>query len=460
MFDNAHLTWNEADGCTNKTDGTGPGPSYHVKLKTTDRQARWKSGSTDPDDHNSRGQNAFVTNGRLYVPNSRYLNGKDTRTALRFTPGNWDKYQLVNVKVRCADHYTAQIPIKHRLYTNYTGDKGKLSHAYPGYVGVVDKGWTVHVTVREADPPIVVKGLPAPGQPVDVKEGSHHDFQITLSETAFEHDSTLTVYLSARGGKAAGVKRRDGDARSCGGPLDDCLIFTPSNRTQWVRLFAINPGRDELKVEIPQIRWGNLEHGRDWEMRWPVEVIATGQGAPARSAAAPTQAVSNLQVTAIDAASASVTWNAVEQARFYEVSWEAESSDKQTVISGIESVAGTSATIQHNAQEDMTLTVTVTPEYADGNGITQRMEALAATATLVIGPSTQQFDSGGGTNGGDGGPVRAGFGAVDLPDPVSLWRFEDDAVDWVGSNDGTEKGGVAFEANEEGEGVDDPRAVS
>ena len=270
VFDNAHLTWNEADGCGNT------GPSYSVKLKN--RPAGpvevWIK---DPDDDNSRGQNAFVANGRLYVANSP---GQDTRTVLRFTPGNWDQYQLVNVKVRCADHYTAQIPIKHRMYTNYTGDKGKLSHAYPGYVGVVDKGWTVHVNVRESDPPIVVRHLPAPGQPVDVKEGGHLDFEITLSQAAFEHDSTLTVYLSARGGKAAGVKRRDGDAQSCGGPLDDCLIFTPSNRTQWVRLFAIDPGRDELKVEIPQLRWGNLEHVRDWEMRWPVEVIQAGQNSP------------------------------------------------------------------------------------------------------------------------------------------------------------------------------------
>ena len=150
----------------------------------------------------------------------------------------------------------------------------------------MDKGWTVHVYIRENDPPITVKPLPAEGTTVDVKEGSHLDFEITLSEAAFKHDSSLTVYLSARGGKAAGVKRRDGDARSCGGPLDDCLIFTPSNRTQWVRLFAINPGRDELKVEIPQLRWGGLEHVRDWEMRWPVEVIQAGQASPLQAEAA------------------------------------------------------------------------------------------------------------------------------------------------------------------------------
>ena len=400
IFDNAHLTWNEAAGCD-----SGTGPTYNVKLKTKPL-GPVEVWIKDPDDDY---RSDAVTKGRLYVANSLYWGDEDTKTILHFTPGNWDTFQPVNVKVRCADHYTAQIPIKHRMYAGYI-DKFTPSPVYPGYFGVIDKGWTVHVKVREADPPIVVKHLPKEGQPVDVKEGSHLDFEITLSEAAFEHDSSLTVYLSARGGKAAGVKRRDGDAQSCGGPLDDCLIFTPSNRTQWVRLFAINPGRDELKIEIPQLRWGDLEHVRDWEMSWPVEVIQTGQGAPAESAAAPTEAVSSLQVTAIDDTSASVTWNAVEHAKFYEVSWEAESSDQQTVFSGIESVAGTSATIQHDAQEEMTLTVTVTPEYVDGNGITQRMDALAATATLNVGPSTKSLSNGGTNGGGNGDEVDAGEG--------------------------------------------------
>ena len=287
VFDTTHLTWNEADGCGNT------GPTYNVKLKT-EPLGPVEVFIEDPDDNY---RSDYVAKGRLSIDNTPPSAGEqggayeihddgtysthplpklDEHTVLHFTPGNWDTYQLVNVKVRCSDHYTAQIPIKHRLYTNYIGDKGKLSHAYPGYSGVVDKGWTVHVYIRESDPPIVVEHLPAPGQTVEVKEGSHLDFEITLSEAAFKHDSTLTVYLSARGGKAAGVKRRDGDAQSCGGPLDDCLIFTPSNRTQWVRLFAIGPGRDELKVEIPQLRWGGLEHVRDWEMRWPVEVEHAG----------------------------------------------------------------------------------------------------------------------------------------------------------------------------------------
>ena len=446
VFDNAYLTWNEAEGCGDT------GPTYNVKLKNR------PAGPVDvlikdPDDDY---RSDYVAKNRLYVANSRGSNYEHEHTILHFTPDNWDTYQLVNVKVRCADHYTAQIPIKHRIDTNYIGDKGQLSHAYPGYAGVVDKGWTVHVKVREADPPIVARGLPAPDKPVDVKEGGHVDFEIILSESAFEHHSRLPVYLSARGGKAAGVKRRDGSARSCGGPFDDCLYFTPENRTQWVRLFAINPGRDELKVEIPQLLWGDLGDlplVRDWDMRWPVQVSPVSQGAPAEGAAvAPTQAVSSLRVTAIDAVSASVTWNAVEHARFHEVSWEAESSDGQTVISGMESVAGTSATIQHNAQEDMTLNVTVTPEYVDGNGITQRMETLAATATLDIGPSSRQLGNGGTSGGGDGGPIQAGEGP-DLPAPVAHWRFDGDADDSTGSSHGTARNGASFTANGDGEGV-------
>ena len=179
------------------------------------------------------------------------------------------------------------------------------------------------------------------------------------------------------------------------------------------------------------------------------------QGSPAQAASAPTEKISNLQVTAVDATSVSVTWDAVEHATSYDVSWSAESSDSLAASAGaLPGVTGTTATIQHDALVPMTLTVTVTPEYIDENGVTEQLDALARTATLAVGPLGQRLSSGGGTNGGDGGSIDAGFGAVDLPVPVSHWRFEDDAVDWVGSSHGTEKGGVAFEANEEGEGVE------
>ena len=130
--------------------------------------------------------------------------------------------------------------------------------------------------------------------------------------------------------------------------------------------------------------------------------------APAQAALAPTEVVANLQVTAVDDASASVSWDAVEHATSYDVSWSAESSDSLNASAGAETVTGTTATIQHDASVAMTLTVTVTPEYVDENGDTQQLDTLAGTATREVGP---QPLNGGGTNGdGDGGEVNAGEG--------------------------------------------------
>ena len=135
------------------------------------------------------------------------------------------------------------------------------------------------------------------------------------------------------------------------------------------------------------------------------------RSAPATAAPAPTEAVANLQVTAVDDASASVTWDAVEHATSYDVSWSAESSDSLNASAGAwPGITGTSTTIQHDASVPMTLTVTVTPEYVDENGDNQQLDSLAATATLEVGP---QPLGGGGTNGGgDGGGVGAGEGDV------------------------------------------------
>ena len=121
--------------------------------------------------------------------------------------------------------------------------------------------------------------------------------------------------------------------------------------------------------------------------------------APALAAPAPTEAVANLQVAEVDTASASVTWDAVEHATSYDVSWSAESSDSLNASAGdLPGVTGTTTTIEHGAQVTMTLTVTVTPEYVDENGDTQQLDSLAATATLAVGPdalsaSAQSTDS-------------------------------------------------------------------
>ena len=119
-----------------------------------------------------------------------------------------------------------------------------------------------------------------------------------------------------------------------------------------------------------------------------------GRSAPAPAATVPTEAVANVQVTAVDDTSASVTWDAVEHATSYDVSWSAESSDALNASAGdLPGVTGTAATIQHDAPVAMTLTVTVTPEYVDKNGDTQQLASLAGTATLAVGPGSDALSA-------------------------------------------------------------------
>ena len=104
--------------------------------------------------------------------------------------------------------------------------------------------------------------------------------------------------------------------------------------------------------------------------------------------------MANLQVTAVDDTSASVTWDAVEHATSYDVSWSAESSDALNASAGdLPGVTGTTATIDHGAPVPMTLTVTVTPEYVDKNGDTQQLASLAGTATLAVGPGSDALSA-------------------------------------------------------------------
>ena len=109
----------------------------------------------------------------------------------------------------------------------------------------------------------------------------------------------------------------------------------------------------------------------------------------------PTASVANVQVAAVDAASATVTWDAVEHATSYRVAYEGTASDPQNNVQGsVDGHADTTWTFRHDAAEAMTVTVTVTPEYVDGNGDTQRLAGLAGTATLDVAPagSTQDTD--------------------------------------------------------------------
>ncbi len=109
----------------------------------------------------------------------------------------------------------------------------------------------------------------------------------------------------------------------------------------------------------------------------------------------PTAAVANVQVAAVDAASATVTWDAVEHATSYLVEYAGTASDPQNIVQGsVDGHTDTTWTFEHDAAEAMTLTVTVTPEYVDGNGDTQRLADLAGTATIDVAPAgTQDGDT-------------------------------------------------------------------
>ena len=111
----------------------------------------------------------------------------------------------------------------------------------------------------------------------------------------------------------------------------------------------------------------------------------------------PTDPVSNVQVTAVDDSSATVTWDAVTHATSYVIDYEGTASDPYNSIAGtVSGHTGTSWTLQHNAAESMTITVTVTPEHLDSNGLIQQADNLAGTATLDVGPG-----SGAGAEGAD-----------------------------------------------------------
>ncbi len=104
----------------------------------------------------------------------------------------------------------------------------------------------------------------------------------------------------------------------------------------------------------------------------------------------PDTPVANVQVTAVDAASATVTWDAVEHATSYRVEYESAGTlvyQGNYVQSASNGHTGTSWTFTHNAAEAMTLTVTVTPEVRE-DGNVQLFHDLAGTATIDVAPGS------------------------------------------------------------------------
>ncbi len=153
---------------------------------------------------------------------------------------------------------------------------------------------------------------------------------------------------------------------------------------------ASGGGVRQVTVDTVRVHLFNADFTRARDCPKLTENTLSPQASPAQAKPAPTESVANVQLTAVDDASVSVTWDAVEHATSYEVSWSAESSDSLSASAGtLPSLTGTSATIQHDASEPMTLTVTVTPEYVDKNGDTQQLSNLDGTATLDVGPIGQ-----------------------------------------------------------------------
>ena len=424
---------------------SAPGPSYEVKLKTQ------PSGPVevtvyDPNDL-IWWANGYRTLNRVFVGpdrgSARIDRGTDSvEPTLTFTLDNWNQWQTVKVKVACTDHFPdAAVPLEHRI------------------AGADDQTWNVWVGVNEATPPMEVLDLPAAGQPIILAKGATKDFRIRIGKRMLPDGTSrgANVYLYTEPASvlsALSVTRRDGFAAP-DGTIQDKMYFEPSSREQWARLEGVKTGY-ETRLVISAERDFEWAHGihRHWTLTWPVTITEPGQGAPAHAPQAPTETVANVQATAVDDASASVSWDAVEHATAYEVSW--DGSGSQTAVTGtLPGLTGTTTTIRHDAEEAMTLTVTVTPEYVDENGQVVQLPSLAGTATLEVGPRPL---NGGGTSGdGDGGQVRAGEGespgTASFVLPVAHWRLDGNALDWSGSSHGTVGGGAAFAANDDGSGV-------
>ncbi len=209
-------------------------------------------------------------------------------------------------------------------------------------------------------------------------------------------NADYTIALRTGAGVNTGVTLNTSGSYSTARPA---VVFT-GHATDEVRFASLNvsgvsdstnEGSETLTLGIGTVTNTNLTAGTRLHSSFQTaRVRIRDAGASALAGPAPTESVANVQVTAVDDASVSVTWDAVEHATSYEVSWSAESSDSLNAIAGtLPSVTGTSATIQHDASERMTLTVTVTPEYVDKNGDTKQLSNLASTATLDVGPVGQ-----------------------------------------------------------------------
>ena len=168
--------------------------------------------------------------------------------------------------------------------------------------------------------------------------------------------------------------------------------FTADNWNEWVTI-GVRCCRHGVEVHnnnrTPTIRhyvYDNVDReGRMGPNTRVLIVSPQNSSAQAPTPSQPTDPVSNVQATAVDDSSATVTWDAVAHASSYLIDYEGTASDPNNSIAGsISGHTGTSSTLQHNAAESMTITVTVTPEYLDSDGLLQQADNLAGTATLDV----------------------------------------------------------------------------
>ena len=176
---------------------------------------------------------------------------------------------------------------------------------------------------------------------------------------------------------------------------------------------ARTEGTETLKLRIGSVSSTNITRGTSLHANPNIRGatvriadVSTGMGQTAP--AAPTEAVTNVAVTAESATRASVRWDAVAHATSYRVSWKGTAADTGLPFSGATlGVTGTSTAIDHDALGGP-LTVTVTPAWVNDKDETVHLDSLAGTAVLVAGVgSTQNAEA-----QGDGTAAAARAAAV------------------------------------------------
>ncbi|MCY3786588.1 MAG: hypothetical protein OXG47_07665, partial [bacterium] len=152
-----------------------------------------------------------------------------------------------------------------------------------------------------------------------------------------------------------------------------------------------------------------------------VTVVDAGLGAPPAPPVTPTAApdtpVGNVRITALDAASAKVTWDAVPRASAYLVEWEVRGTQANHAGADF-GVLATSVTIAHGAADATSLSVRVVPWYTDAQGQARLLYALAGTATLDLPAPGDTLVR------GQSDEVSAGAGQTTAADPAVVKLVE------------------------------------